>query len=116
MKVATLTPTSVNWRSSYCWCNTIISRLVVIFNLNFIKRGDERMIEPWMGEIVSELHMKRITQNEIAEEIGVSYQYVSMVLSGKKHSPTMQGRIRDAICRIDERRSKDQVGEALCQD
>ena len=83
----------------------------MIFNLIFIKRGDEWMIEPWMGEIVSELHMKRITQNEIAEQIGVSYQYVSMVLSGKKHSPTMQQRIRDAISRIEEKRTVEAEGE-----
>lgn len=69
-----------------------------------------------MGEIVGELHMKKITQNEIANEVGVTCQYISMALSGKKHSATIEQRIRDAIARIDARRNNTGTGESVCQD
>lgn len=70
------------------------------------------MIEPWMGEIVSELHMKHITQTEVAKEIKVSTQFLSMALSGKKKSATIEQRIRDAISRIEEKRRAEEQNAA----
>ena len=61
-----------------------------------------------MGNLMGELHTKRITQKAIAEEMGVTYQYVSMILSGKKHPADAEQKIRRAIAAIEEKRKWEQ--------
>lgn len=70
-----------------------------------------RVIEPWAGEVVAELHMKRITQSELADEVNVTPQFISMVLSGAKNSSTIEKRIREAISRIEKRREAEMGDE-----
>lgn len=65
------------------------------------------MPELWTGDMVKRLHMERITQREVAKELGVTHQYVSMVLNGAKRSSTMQSRMNDAIERIIARRGSE---------
>lgn len=59
------------------------------------------MAEQWTGDIVASLHIHQITRRELADEIGITPQYVTMVLNGKKKCPTdMQQRMKDAIAAI----------------
>lgn len=54
-----------------------------------------------MAEIVAELHMKRITQRALAKQLGVTEEYVSMILNGKaKKSKGIEQRMREAIEQI----------------
>ena len=62
------------------------------------------MSTEWTGRIVGLLHMHRITQTELAAELGVTAQYVSMVLNGKKSSKGIDERMEAAIQAINERR------------
>lgn len=62
------------------------------------------MSTEWTGRIVGLLHMHRITQAELAAELGVTAQYVSMVLNGKKSSKGIDERMEAAIQAINERR------------
>lgn len=65
-----------------------------------------------MGEIVGELHMKRIRQTDVAAEMGISSQFLSAVLNGAKHSSGIEGRIRNAIARIEARRKEESADGA----
>ena len=47
------------------------------------------MTQEWTGRVVGLLHTHRITQAELAFELGLTAQYVSMVLNGKKSSKGM---------------------------
>ena len=58
----------------------------------------------WTGRIVGLLHTHRITQAELAAELDLTPQYVSMVLNGKKSSKGIDERMEAAIQAINERR------------
>lgn len=62
------------------------------------------MAEEWTGRIVGLLHTHRITQTELAEEMGVTAVYVSMVLNGKKSPKGMADRMEAAVKAITKRR------------
>lgn len=63
------------------------------------------MSKEWTGHIVGLLHTHRITQSELAAELGLTAQYISMVLNGKKSSKGIQERMENAIQAIVERRT-----------
>ncbi len=57
------------------------------------------------GEIVKLLHIYGITQSELAEEMGCSKVWVSMLLNEAKTVEGSEKRMRDAISAIKVRRS-----------
>lgn len=63
------------------------------------------MTKEWTGRIVGLLHTHRITQTELAAELGLTAQYISMVLNGKKTSKGIEERMESAIEAIVERRN-----------
>ena len=63
------------------------------------------MPNDWTGRIVGLLHTHRITQVELASELGLTAQYISMVLNGKKTSKGIDERMEVAIQAIIARRS-----------
>lgn len=63
------------------------------------------MVEAWTGSIVGLLHTHKIKQTELAQEMGVTAQYLSMVLNGKKSPKGIKDRMEAAIHSIVERRS-----------
>ena len=63
------------------------------------------MTKEWTGRIVGLLHTHRITQTELASELGLTAQYISMVLNGKKTSKGIEERMESAIEAIVERRN-----------
>ena len=67
------------------------------------------MATEWTGRIVGLLHMHRITQAELASELGITAQYVSMVLNGKKTSKGIDERMEAAIQAIVDRRNGNQA-------
>lgn len=63
------------------------------------------MANEWTGHIVGLLHMHRIKQTELASELGLTAQYISMVLNGKKTSQGIDKRMENAIKSILDRRN-----------
>lgn len=55
------------------------------------------MPERWTGEIVALLHTNKIKQKEIAERMGVTSEYVCMILNGAKAPRDAEQRMRNAI-------------------
>ena len=56
----------------------------------------------WTGEIVGMLHVNGLTQADLAEEMGVTKEYVSMLLNGKKTTAGAEERMRAAIQKLKE--------------
>lgn len=63
------------------------------------------MTEAWTGIIVGLLHTYKIKKAELAQEMGVTAQYLSMVLNGKKNPKGIRERMEAAIRTIVERRN-----------
>ena len=51
----------------------------------------------WTGEIVGKLHANRIQQTKLAAHMGLTPEYVSMVLSGKRCPKDAEERFRKAV-------------------
>lgn len=64
------------------------------------------MSNGWTGEIVASLHVNKIKQKELAKEMGLTEEYVSMLLCGKKSSVGMEEKMKAAIESIVSRRSQ----------
>lgn len=59
----------------------------------------------WTSDIMAKLHSHKITQRQLAAEMGCSYQYVCSILRGMRKSPEdMPGRMENAIKAIVEKR------------
>lgn len=56
----------------------------------------------WTGDLLGEMHVKDITVSQLAEELGVTKQYVSMVLHGHRSPPDAETRFRAAVERLSE--------------
>lgn len=62
------------------------------------------MREKWTGEIVKQLHIHEISQQELADELGIASTYVSALLNGRRSSPGMYERMKNAVQSIAERK------------
>lgn len=55
------------------------------------------MLAQWTGDIVGKMHLYRITKKQLAEKLGFSAEYVSMVLNGRKHPKGAQCLFNSAL-------------------
>lgn len=51
----------------------------------------------WTAEVIGEMHLKKITKKELARELGVTPEYVSMVLNGHREPEGAENRFRAAV-------------------
>lgn len=58
------------------------------------------MPKEWTGELVGLMHMHRITIAKLAESLGVTNRYVSMVLNGHRNPVGAEPRFRAALDRL----------------
>lgn len=64
------------------------------------------MPELWTSEIIAEMHIHKIKQKDLAETIGWTPEYVSMILNGKKNPAGAYEKMMEAIGKIElERRT-----------
>lgn len=54
-------------------------------------------MDSWIAEAVGKMHINRITQIELSKKMGVTNDYVSMILRGKKSPANAEERITTAI-------------------
>lgn len=53
--------------------------------------------ETWTGELVGKMHNNRITLEMLANELGVTKNYISMILNGHRKPPDIQRRLEKAL-------------------
>lgn len=62
------------------------------------------MPEKWTGRLVGKMHNERITYDELAEELGFTKSYVSMILNGKRNPDGIRTRMEGAVDRLIQRK------------
>ena len=70
------------------------------------------MPERWTGEVVGEMHCHNVKAQDLAEEMGVTNEYMSMLLNSKREPPNAEQRVKEALRRIVE--AKNAEGKAEC--
>lgn len=58
------------------------------------------MLAQWIGDLVGNMHKFKISKTRLAEEIGVTREYVSMVLNGHREPAGAQRKFEAAVERI----------------
>lgn len=51
----------------------------------------------WTADVIGEMHLKKVTQKQLAEALGVTPEYVSMVLNGHRKPNGAEARFREAM-------------------
>lgn len=63
----------------------------------------------WIGEAVGLMHLNKIKAKEVAEQMGVTPVYLSMIMNGKKKvkdDERMKSRVFEAIEAIEKKRQE----------
>jgi len=60
----------------------------------------------WTAEIIGEMHLHRIPKKLLAEHLGMTPEYVSMVLNGHRDPPGAEARFREAVTEIIQERKE----------
>lgn len=71
------------------------------------------MPETWTGNLIGKMHNKDVTYDELAEEMGVTKSYVSMILNGHRRPPDIRNRMEVAFNSIIQRRNGVTVDKLL---
>ena len=58
------------------------------------------MLAQWIGDFVGKMHRHRITITQVAEEMNVTREYLSMILNGHREPADAATRMNDALDRI----------------
>lgn len=76
----------------------------VNFCNHFLQKGGLKVPEKWTGRLIGRLHNEQITCTELAEEMGVTKPYISMILNGKRKPEGIRERMEAAVTAIIERK------------
>lgn len=58
------------------------------------------MPEEWTGNLVGKMHNNRITFDALAEKLGVSKAYISMILNGTRKPAGARERLEEALSEL----------------
>lgn len=58
------------------------------------------MPEAWTGNLIGDMHNKGITYDDLAAEMGVTKNYISMILNGKRKPDGICERMVNAVAEI----------------
>lgn len=64
------------------------------------------MLAQWIGDFVGRMHRNRVTITQISQEMGVTREYLSMILNGHREPPDIEKRVNDALDSIIEKKSR----------
>ena len=69
------------------------------------------MPEKWTGRLVGKMHNEKITLEDVAEELGVTRSYVSMILNGSRKPDGIRERMEAAVGKIIKQRQSELLKE-----
>ena len=55
------------------------------------------MPEKWTGRLIGKMHNERVTYDDLADELGVTKSYVSMILNSVRKPNGIQERMENAF-------------------
>ena len=62
------------------------------------------MLAQWIGDFVGRMHRHRVTITQMAQEMGVTREYLSMILNGHREPPDVEEKMRAALKRLKEQK------------
>lgn len=66
------------------------------------------MLAQWIGDFVGRMHRHRVTITQIAQEMGVTREYLSLILNGHREPPGIEKRMSDALDSVIEKNSTEE--------
>ena len=63
------------------------------------------MLPQWVGNFVGRMHCYRVTNTQLAQKMGVSREYLSMILNGHREPPGIEQRMSEALSSLIEERT-----------
>lgn len=63
------------------------------------------MLESWTGNLVGKMHVNRVSMDAVAQELGVTKAYVSMILNGARNPANARERLETAVDAIIARKN-----------
>lgn len=63
------------------------------------------MPEKWTGRLIGKMHNEKITYDDLAKALGITKEYVGMILNGKRKPNGIRKRMEEAVDAIIKRRS-----------
>ena len=67
------------------------------------------MLAQWTGDLVGRMHRNKVTITQLAQEMGVSREYVSMILNGHRNPVGIEQRMNDALNNLIEKQDAGEV-------
>ena len=67
------------------------------------------MLDKWTGALVGKMHVHQVTYQELADEMGVTRAYISMVLGGHRKPEGIQQRMETALDTVIAKKKEDEV-------
>lgn len=67
------------------------------------------MSEKWTGNLVGKMHNEKVTMQAMADELGVTKSYVSMILNGVRKPKGIRERMEAAFLVIVENRKTERT-------
>ncbi len=55
------------------------------------------MLAQWIGDFVGRMHRHKVTSTQIAQEMDVTREYISMILNGHREPNGIEQRMNDAL-------------------
>lgn len=55
------------------------------------------MLAQWTGDFVGRMHRNRVTITQLAQEMGVTREYLSMILNGHRNPSGIEKRMNEAL-------------------
>ena len=63
------------------------------------------MLAQWIGDFVGRMHRYRVTITQLAQEMDITREYLSMILNGHREPNGIEQRMNEALDRIVEKQS-----------
>lgn len=64
------------------------------------------MLAQWIGDFVGRMKRNRVTITQISQEMGVTREYLSMILNGHREPLDIEQRMNDALDNIIKKNSE----------
>ena len=64
------------------------------------------MLAQWIGDFVGRMHRNRVTITQISKEMGVTREYLSLILNGHREPPGIEERVNEALDSVIEKKTR----------
>ena len=64
------------------------------------------MLAQWIGDFVGKMHRHKVTITQISQELGLTREYLSLILNGHREPPGAEQRLNDALDRVIDKKTR----------